>query len=139
MARYPCPAADHAICHPGRVHHDARPERRQSIGCNTFQPPREASTILILGTDKTVVDTATTFPTIICMARRSRTTIIDQIRQAVLDAGMTRYEISKQTGIDKASLSRFVHGERGLSDEAINLIGELLDLEIVVRKKRKGK
>ncbi len=52
---------------------------------------------------------------------------------------MTRYEISKQTGIDKASLSRFVHGERGLSDKAINLIGELLNLEIVVQKKRKGK
>ena len=73
------------------------------------------------------------------MARRSRATLIDQIRQAVLDADMTRYEISKQTGIDKASLSRFVHGERGLSDKAINLIGELLNLEIVVRKKRKGR
>ena len=73
------------------------------------------------------------------MARRSRKLLIDQIRRAVLDAGMTRYEISKQTGIDKASLSRFVHGERGLSNEAINLIGELLDLEIRVRKKKKGR
>ena len=75
----------------------------------------------------------------ICMARRSRTTLIDQIRQAVLDADMTRNEISRQTGVDKASLSRFVHGERGLSNEAINLIGKLLKLEIVVRKKSKGK
>ncbi len=74
------------------------------------------------------------------MPRRSRTTLIDQIRQAVIDSEMSRYRISQLTGIDKASLSRFVHGERGLSDEAINLIGELLNLEVVVRKKkRRGK
>ena len=64
---------------------------------------------------------------------------MDQFRQAVLDSDMTRYEISKQTGVDNASLSRFVHGERGLSEEALNSLGELLNLEIVVRKKRKGR
>ena len=73
------------------------------------------------------------------MAKHSRTTLIDQMRQAVLDSEMTRYQISQQTGIHQASLSRFVYGERGLSDEAINLIGELLNLEIVVRKKKKGR
>ncbi len=73
------------------------------------------------------------------MAKRSRATIIDQIRQAVLDSELTRYEIGKRTGIHQASLSRFVHGERGLSDEAINSLGELLNLSIVVRKDRKGK
>ncbi len=81
----------------------------------------------------------TIIATLIRMAKHSRTTLIDQIRQAVLDSDMTRYQISKLTDIDQASLSRFVHGERGLSDEAINLIGELLNLEIVVRKKPKGK
>ena len=100
---------------------------------------REGSPVLALNIDKKAVDTVTTLPTMICMARRSRTTLIDQIRQAVLDADMTRNEISRQTGIDKASLSRFVHGERGLSDEAINLIGELLGLEIRIRRKKKGK
>ena len=101
-------------------------------------PSREGS-IFVPSIDNMAVDTMTTLPTMVCMARRSRTTLIDQMRQAVLDADMTRNEISRQTGIDKASLSRFVHGERGLSDEAINLIGELLNLEIVVRKKSKGK
>ena len=64
---------------------------------------------------------------------------MDQFRQAVLDSDMTRYEMSKQTGVDNASLSRFVHGERGLSEEALNSLGELLNLEIVVRKKQKGR
>ncbi len=103
-----------------------------------ISPMREGIPVLAL-IDKKAVDTVTTHPTMICMARRSRTTLIDQIRQAVLDADMTRNEISRQTGIDKASLSRFVHGERGLSDEAINLIGELLGLEIRIRRKKKGK
>lgn len=52
---------------------------------------------------------------------------------------MTRYEIGKRTGINQASLSRFVHGERGLSEESLNGLGELLNLEVVVRKDRKGK
>jgi hypothetical protein len=102
-------------------------------------PTREGCRFLVLSIDKTAVDNLTTLPTMISMARRSRTTLIDQIRQAVLDADMTRYQMSKLTGIDQASLSRFVHGERGLSDEALNSLGELLNLEIVVRKKRKGK
>ncbi len=70
------------------------------------------------------------------MTKHPRATLVDQIRQAVLDAGMTRYQISQLTGIDNASLSRFVHGERGLSEEALNSLGELLNLEIVVRKKK---
>ena len=75
----------------------------------------------------------------ISMAKQSRATLIDQIRQAVLNADLTRYQISQQTGIDQASLSRFVHGERGLSEEGINAIGELLNLEIIVRRRKKGK
>ena len=76
---------------------------------------------------------------LMCMAKQSRATIIDQMRQAVLDSAMTRYQISKLTDIHQASLSRFVYGERGLSEEALNSLGELLNLEIVVRKKSKGK
>ena len=66
------------------------------------------------------------------MAKQYRGMIMDQFRQAILDSDMTRYEMSKQTGVDNASLSRFVHGERGLSEEALNSLGELLNLEIVV-------
>ncbi len=73
------------------------------------------------------------------MAKQYRGMIMDQFRQAILDSDMTRYEMSKQTGVDNASLSRFVHGERGLSEEALNSLGELLNLEIVVRKKQKGR
>ena len=39
----------------------------------------------------------------------------EELRRAVRECGMSRYAISVQTGIDQATLSRFMKGERGLS------------------------
>ncbi len=65
--------------------------------------------------------------------------LIDQLRQAIEESGMTRYVIAQRTGIDNAALSRFVHGERGLSMEAIDALGECLGLTIVKKAGRRGK
>ena len=73
------------------------------------------------------------------MTKKPRASLVDQIRQAVVDADLTRYRISQLTGIDNASLSRFVRKERGLSEKSLNSLGELLKLEVVVRKKKKGR
>ncbi len=80
----------------------------------------------------------TNIPTMGIMAKKTRA-LVDQIRQAVVDADLTRYRISQITGIDNAALSRFVHGERGLSEESLNSLGELLGLEIRIRRKKKGR
>lgn len=72
------------------------------------------------------------------MAKRKRATLFDQIRQAVVDSDDTRYQISQQTGIDQSALSRFVSGERGLSEDAMNRLANYLQLEIATLK-RKGK
>lgn len=50
----------------------------------------------------------------------------DVLRQAVLDAPLTRYAISKRTGIEQSALSRFVHGERGISSDVLDRLAELL-------------
>jgi len=63
--------------------------------------------------------------------------ISDQVRDAVASAGVTRYRISKETGIAQATLTRFMSGERGLPMTTLDILGEYLDLEISVRK-RKG-
>lgn len=60
----------------------------------------------------------------------------DQIRQAVLNSEMTRYQIAQKTGIDKASLLRFVNGERGLSLAAIDILAELLGFEVRQKKEK---
>ena len=63
-----------------------------------------------------------------------------QLRKAVADSGRTLGEFSRDTGIDKSALSRFVNGERGVSMETLDAIGDYLNLKIVVdkTKTRKG-
>jgi transcriptional regulator with XRE-family HTH domain len=68
--------------------------------------------------------------------------LIDQVRQAIDDSGLSRYEVAKRTGIDESALSKFHLGRRGLSMEALNALGELLELKITLgykRSKKKGK
>jgi transcriptional regulator with XRE-family HTH domain len=67
--------------------------------------------------------------------------VSDQIRQAIDDSGLTRYEIAKQTGIDESALAKFYNGHRGLSMEALNALGVCLELKITLGRKpvKKGK
>lgn len=60
--------------------------------------------------------------------------LTDQLRRAVADSGKTLGELARETGIDKSALSRFVNGERGLSMEALDAIGDYLGLRIVASK-----
>ena len=63
----------------------------------------------------------------------------DQIRRAVDDSGMTKYAIYKATSIDQGALSRFVAGKAGLSLDALDRLGKLLDLHITTGKRRRTK
>ena len=69
---------------------------------------------------------------------RRRLKFSDQIRQAVIQSGMTRYAIWKATGIDQANLCRFVNGEAGMTFGSLDKLADLLGLEVVV-KPRKSK
>ena len=63
----------------------------------------------------------------------------DQLRQAIDDCGLTRYEIAKQTGIDESALAKFYNGHRGLSMKALNALGEYLQLRITIGRKPETK
>jgi len=63
-----------------------------------------------------------------------RLPLSDQLRAAVRNCGETRYAIAKATGIDQSTLSRFVNGERGLSMDAMDTLGEYLGLELVTKR-----
>ena len=57
-------------------------------------------------------------------------TLTDQIRDAVKASKLSHYRLCKETGIDKASFSRFMSGERqGLSTEAIESPGRFSQAE----------
>ena len=75
------------------------------------------------------------------MAKKRTKKLTDQLRQAIDDSGLTRYRISNETGISEATLSKFYLGQRGLSMEALNALGEFLQLTINQGRKpeKKGK
>jgi transcriptional regulator with XRE-family HTH domain len=72
------------------------------------------------------------------MATRKHDKVSAQVRRAIEGCGMTRYAISKQTGIDQATLSRFMSGEGGLSTEALDAIGELIGLKVTLENARRA-
>lgn len=61
------------------------------------------------------------------------------MRQVIDDSGLTRYEIAKETGIDESALAKFYNGRRGLSMEALNALGEFLQLKIILGRKPETK
>ena len=61
----------------------------------------------------------------------------DQLREAIDAAGVSRYEIARQTGVSETTLCRFVSGERGISVDAMDRIGQYLGLSIVRPKKKR--
>lgn len=63
--------------------------------------------------------------------------VSERLRKAIERSGMSRYEIARRSGVEQSSLSRFVNGERGLSQEAIDAICALFGLRLVSSKPRK--
>jgi len=75
------------------------------------------------------------------MAKKRTKLLTDQLRQAIDDCELTRYRIAKETGISESTLAQFYNGHRGLSMEALNALGEFLQLKITRGRKpdTKGK
>jgi transcriptional regulator with XRE-family HTH domain len=75
------------------------------------------------------------------MANKRTNLLTDQLRQAIDDSGLTRYRIAQETGISESALAQFYNGHRGLSIEALNALGEFLQLRITLGRKlpKKGK
>ena len=57
----------------------------------------------------------------------------DQIKAAISNCEVSRYRISKETGVSEATLSRFMVGARALSQNASDAIGLYLGMQITVR------
>ena len=66
------------------------------------------------------------------MTAAQRKQLLDQVRTAVANSGLTLYEIAKRTGIAQSSLSRFMRAERGLSIESLEMLAPVIGLSIVV-------
>lgn len=73
------------------------------------------------------------------MAKKQTILVTDQLRQAIDDSGLTRYRIAKETGLSESTLAQFYNGHRGLSMNALNALGEFLDLKVVLGRKPRKK
>ena len=70
------------------------------------------------------------------MGKKQSKLLTDQLRKAIDDSGLTRYRIAKATGIDESAMAKFYNGRRGLSMDALNALGEFLQLTIRLGRKR---
>ena len=62
-----------------------------------------------------------------------------QLRKAITDSGLTPYRIAADAGVDRAAMTRFVNGDRGLTLSTASRIAEYLGLELRPASKRKAK
>lgn len=65
--------------------------------------------------------------------------MLDQIINAIETSGKTCYRIAQESGISQGQLSRLISGERGLSLDNLERLAKALDLEIVIKPKRRRK
>jgi len=60
-----------------------------------------------------------------------RETISDVLRRAIRDSGLPLLRIAADTGVDRASISRFVRGERSLRLDMADKLGSYFGLRWV--------
>jgi DNA transposition AAA+ family ATPase len=70
---------------------------------------------------------------------KGRPTLTDELKAAIETADMSMGQIARESGIDIATISRFIHDKGGLSMEGLDAIGTTLGLRIVVDKKKGGR
>lgn len=73
------------------------------------------------------------------MANKQVSKLTDQLRRFVAESGESLGALSRATGIDTSALSRFVHGERGVSMQGLDALGEHLGLRLVQDRPRRKK
>lgn len=64
-------------------------------------------------------------------------TVLDQLRQAIRESGLSHHELSKRTGVAQPIISRFVSGERSLQGETFSVLCSFFRLELRPKKRAK--
>ncbi|MGP0064162.1 MAG: helix-turn-helix domain-containing protein [Isosphaeraceae bacterium] len=63
----------------------------------------------------------------------------ERLRQSIQEGSLSQAELARGTGLSEGQISRFLSGERGLSLESIDKLLDVLELEIVIRPRRKAR
>jgi len=65
------------------------------------------------------------------MTKRQYKVLSEQLRDVIRCCEVSHNEISRQTGIDKSVISRFLHGKQGLSQASIDALSSFFRLRLV--------
>lgn len=71
--------------------------------------------------------------------RSKRKSFSEQVRSAILDSGLTRYEIAKLSGVSQSALSRFIVDGRTMKLDTMDVLAETLGWSLNVTKQPKSK
>jgi len=61
-------------------------------------------------------------------------TLSDQLRHIIENSEMSRYQISKLSGVDASQLHRFVYGTGRLTTDSLDKVGAVLGLQFTQRE-----
>ncbi len=70
---------------------------------------------------------------------KAKADIQEQLRQAILNAGISRYRLSKLSGVTQAVISTFVNRKRSATMDTAAKLATVLGLELTPVKKPAGK
>jgi transcriptional regulator with XRE-family HTH domain len=68
-----------------------------------------------------------------------RKTVSQQLREAIQEAPVSRYQIARETGVSEGVLSRFVHRQRSIDVATVDKLAAFLELGLLPFKRRKAK
>jgi len=63
----------------------------------------------------------------------------NKVVKVIEGSGLSRYAIARGSGVTESQLSRFVHGERGLTFESAERVLDFLGYELAVKRKPKSR
>jgi transcriptional regulator with XRE-family HTH domain len=63
--------------------------------------------------------------------------VVDEVIRAIEESELTQYELAKLSGVDRASISRFVRRQRSLGLDSLQKVCNVLGLELAVKKRRR--
>jgi transcriptional regulator with XRE-family HTH domain len=61
----------------------------------------------------------------------------DQLREAVVTSGRSRYAICNEIGVAQSTMSRFMSGKGGLSMTSLDRLADLLGLSVTKKAKKR--
>jgi plasmid maintenance system antidote protein VapI len=68
---------------------------------------------------------------------RKRESMSEVLRRAIAESGMAHIAIARATGVQRASIMRFMHGKQSLRLDVADKLAAYFELEL--RAKRKGR